>query len=122
GEGVAPGGPELAGLYLDAGSAQVLVGAVEQLRRHVGREPRAGAPVAASAWLGVRVVELLTQELEAASLGADVRAHSVSLGRTRPGDASVALRVVAPLAAGRLPAALDPPARPGDVEPLEQQL
>src|SRR5207302_1656732 len=74
--------------------------------RHVDTPPAAGAVVAPPARRRLRVVELLAQELQAATITGDVVAHCLLLGLAHRRDLRVALGVIGPRLAGSEPTAL----------------
>ena len=90
--------------------------------RHLGRHREPATVVAATAVGRLRVVELVTQEPHPAPVGGEVVEHRLLLALAGLGHPSVALLVVDPLPAGRLPAATDPAYGAVDVEHLEHRL
>ncbi|CPU65495.1 Uncharacterised protein [Mycobacteroides abscessus] len=110
---------------LDAGAVHVGARGSDGLRVGERGQRHAAARVAAAApppVLELRVVERGAQERHAAPVGGLVVEHRLLLGRARGVDARIALGVVRPGLARRLPAALDAPDRAVDVEHLEHAL
>ena len=116
------GRPHLARLDHHARAGQTGVGLLQRRRRDVDRHREPTTVVAPPAVGRLRVVELLAQEAHPAPVGVEVVEHRPLLALTRLGHAPVALLVVGPVAAGRLPAATHPADCAVDVEHLEHRL
>ena len=116
------GRPHLLRCDLDARTAEEGMRGRQRPRGHLGVEQRLGAGVAATAGLGLRVVEAPAQELHAAIGRAGVLDHGFLLCGPRLGHPPQPRGVVGPGLAGGEPAAARAPDRAVDVEHLEHQL